>query len=928
MKHSKTLPIFLLLMAFALSSSACSKGKSPVEPVINDTNDISQDVPVSFGTESGNRNMMAVYDAVIDPDAKTFTVEPANRSADYHFPLTQMFPNVLQITAYGWTPNFWADIKLAHPFPGSGIDGFDPRVIAILPANPGVSMNYPVFNVNANNSVVMEPDGYTKLFDWINPSITGNANPFVAYFKEEANRVWSSSGLTDETQRWQMDISGFGGPLHYLLVVDVSTNYPNPPQPVIDNASEPVQIEVAIGNGLTEDGGSATVTATFLDWQGASGIKCKVEAPDLFNGAVQLYYTWPGPNPDEYIFTGTISNGLGADPGDYRILLASWDMSTENYVFVEGNADVRVHFDPDDITPAWLNFSAYDIFSDGNYTYVTAYNTPSGLHIFDTSDPVNPIWINRVKTTYRAVDVYVSDGYAYVVDDQSGLQIMDIEPAESAHIVNSVVMPVSAYGVYVAGGYAYVADGNSGLQIIDIAPPESAYIVNSVDTPGHAKGIYVSSRYAYVADWESGLQIIDIDTPGSAYIVNSVDTPDWAREVHVSSGYAYVADASGLQIIDINPPESAYIVNSVDTPGEAWDVYVSDGYAYMADYESGLQIIDIDPPESAYISNSVDTPGYAKDVYVSSGYAYVADGFRGLQIIDIDPPESAYIVASIDSLGNVNEVYVSNGYAYIADYSGLQIIAVNPPESAYIVNSIETPGNAYGVFVADGYAYIADESAGLQIIDIEFPESAFIINSVDTPGQAYDVHVSRGYAYVADGSGLQIIDVDPPESAHIANYLNAPGPENTIKVFVSGNYAYIADQLQGLQIIDITDPESAYFTKIFATPDQPYDAQGTGGYAYVADGYSGFLIIDIDPPENAHIVRSFDTTRRTIGVYISSGYAYVADWSGLKIIDITQPESAFLVYSDGELINSGIHVSSGYAYYSHAYQGFRIIDLW
>jgi hypothetical protein len=130
MKHANILLALFVGILIATTIIACSKGKSPVEPVINDAQ-------ISFGTESENRSVLAVYNAVIDPDKKTFTLEPANRSGNFHYPLTELYPDVLQITDWGLTPNFWADIRLTHPFPGSGIDVFDPRVIAILLANPG-----------------------------------------------------------------------------------------------------------------------------------------------------------------------------------------------------------------------------------------------------------------------------------------------------------------------------------------------------------------------------------------------------------------------------------------------------------------------------------------------------------------------------------------------------------------------------------------------------------------------------------------------------------------------------------------------------------------------------------------------------------------------------------------------------------------------
>jgi hypothetical protein len=515
-------------------------------------------------------------------------------------------------------------------------------------------MNYPVFNVHANNSVVLEPDGYTKLYDNLGGAIPGNANPFIAYFKEQPYRQWSSVQPLVDTKRWEMDINGFGGTYTFNLVVDISTNYPQPSYPYIDNAPEPVQMRMEIGEGMTPVGGSATVTATLLDWQGHSDIKCKVESPDLFDGTVQLFYTAPGPNPHEYTFTGTISNNLGAEPGDHDLLLAAWDINVGNHVFTEAIASVALSFNPVEITPASLNFSAYDVFIDGNYAYVAG--DRFGLHIFDISDPAQPLWVNRVETPGRAKGVYVSDGYAYVADYNGGLQIIDIDPPESAYIMNSAGVGTYTWRIYVSDGYAYLT-GYSYFQIMDIDPPELAHVVTSVEIPSGCKNVSdvcVSDGYAYVISIKEGLHILDINPPESAYIVNSIGPFGlYDLDVDVSDGYAFVVDnAIGkIHIVDIDPPESAYIVNVIDTDDEPKGIFISGGYAYVATkLDAGLMIMDVDPPESAYVVGSVGIPGgYAYDVYVSDGYAYVADTYAGLLVIDIDPPESPYVTGTFGS---------------------------------------------------------------------------------------------------------------------------------------------------------------------------------------------------------------------------------------------------------------------------------------
>jgi hypothetical protein len=337
MKLLRSTTILLMVFGLALVMSACSGGNSPVAPT-------GQDMPASFGlsTDEG-RNIIAAYEVTIDPVAETVTMEPVSRENAFHYKLGtwnlagQGGFAVLSMVGYHFGP-FWADFKLTHPFPASSIKGYDPRVIAILPANTGVSFNYPTFNVQGNNAIVLEPDGYTPLFDSAGGSIAGNVNPFKAYFKSQPFRVWAGANPT-ETQRWNMLLAGFAGPATFLMVCDVSTNYPAAPAPVVDNAKEPVQMAVTVGTGLVPTGGSANVDVTILDWQGYTGSTVEVEVPALFTGKVSLAYNAPG-GADLYIFRGTISNTLLAPIGDYTGIACGKDTASGIAMYVEFTATV------------------------------------------------------------------------------------------------------------------------------------------------------------------------------------------------------------------------------------------------------------------------------------------------------------------------------------------------------------------------------------------------------------------------------------------------------------------------------------------------------------------------------------------------------------------------------------------------------------
>ena len=335
MKSLKTCYFAFFLIVFTFVFPACSKGlQSPAEPSQNSLPDIAGSLNAQ---QVDGRSVIAVYDAVIDPVAQTFSITPSvDRAGAFHFPLTTLYSGALKVINYGFNPpEFWAEIQLNHPLPGSGISVFDPRVIAILPANHGVSCSYPVLNVLANDSVIPNPDGYTKLFDYLGGSIVGNANPFIAYFKGQPNREWSSTGMTSEMKLWEMNLGGFGGPFTFKLVVDISTNYPAPSQPQIDNAPEPVDIDCSyVFSTLTSSGGGyASITVWLIDWQGGIG-GVVVEAPALFTGTIPLMDHQPGP-PD-WSYLGFFYNTNYAPAGVYNFLVGTWDTATGIYMYREG----------------------------------------------------------------------------------------------------------------------------------------------------------------------------------------------------------------------------------------------------------------------------------------------------------------------------------------------------------------------------------------------------------------------------------------------------------------------------------------------------------------------------------------------------------------------------------------------------------------
>ena len=175
--------------------------------------------------------------------------------------------------------------------------------------------------------------------------------------------------------------------------------------------------------------------------------------------------------------------------------------------------------------------------------------------------------------------------------------------------------------------------------------------------------------------------------------------------------------------------------------------------------------------------------------------------------------------------------------------------------------------------------------------------------------------------------------------------------KNLVSVFVSGNYAYIANYNgNALEIVDITNT---------AVPRQvgrlTHGTDGallrgaksvyvSGNYAYIASNFSSALeIVDISNPVNPLHVGSLSngTGGALLGgafsVYVSGNYAYVAsrDSDALEIVDISNPaapvHTASLINgTNGALLDdpTSVYVSGNYAYLvSYESDALEIVDI-
>ena len=291
------------------------------------------------------------------------------------------------------------------------------------------------------------------------------------------------------------------------------------------------------------------------------------------------------------------------------------------------------------------------------------------------------------------------------------------------------------------------------------------------------------------------------------------------------------------------------LIGRFPTPGSARGVYVSGDYAYVSCWTEGLYIINISNPANPSLAAHLSTsPGQAWDTHIEGDYAFVADDLNGgLQVINVSDPYHPVLAGSYDTPGWAYNLVVDSPYVYMADgYTGsFQILNVSNPSNPTFLSYFDTHGWARGIFVTDTLAYIANGNAGMEIVNIHDPANPQFWGSCcnDSYRSAISVYVSGDYAYLADYDRVLFLDISNPNNIEtVYTYDLSLSPLN---LSVVGNYLYIANAEWGLRMLDISNPSSPSFVGSYNTPGNAWHVF-VDNYVYVADSTS-LLILRFNP---------------------------------------------------------------------------------
>jgi hypothetical protein len=437
------------------------------------------------------------------------------------------------------------------------------------------------------------------------------------------------------------------------------------------------------------------------------------------------------------------------------------------------------------------------------------------------------------------------------------------------------------------------------------------------------------------------------------------------RAITESTDYIFYGDGDIVSVMDKNtlaPVSSIHIEVSEGITG----IDYNNGYLFVTTGFNGLQSIQVESDGTLTLGSPLaikstvddDVSIYTRGVHVSGSYAFLgiaevtSEGNinLGVQVVDISNPGSPAIPAP-------DPAYPDDPFGGRGELVGTENIPYGRAETL-------------GIRVSGNYAYVVDWLNGLQIFNIENKKKPLFVGLAIAP-DARDAQIVGDYAFVACANyGLIVVNISNPESTD--NPINQRPTlqclydwEETFarSVFISGDYAYMADNYDRLQVVDISgDLDEIFATSNYRDNPQygeqflvgslstglsgPYSVLVSDSFAYVAEFETGLHKIDVsDPTSPSSTSLTFDKTAVADSFYLynfnDTNYAYMVNSNGadegLRILQfdislamrltafIETPGEAQGVYVKSETNDNGS--VSLYAYIADGTNGLQIIDV-
>jgi len=365
---------------------------------------------------------------------------------------------------------------------------------------------------------------------------------------------------------------------------------------------------------------------------------------------------------------------------------------------------------------------------------------------------------------------------------------------------------------------------------------------------------------------------------------------------------------------------------------EVYEVVVEGERAYVMVQFQGLRIYDISAPSLPVLVGSYPENG---QIIVKGDRVYLARDY-GIDVLDVSDPAAPVSLGFFQ--GEEFLTFPMVGWELVGDVIymassqvGLMLFDVNDPAN---IVQLETYGGffeVHGVLLANEHIYV--RGFGLEVLDVSDPRSPTLAYTLDDVSLYQNSAASGSLMYLVDSDEFSIFDISNPSEMNLVGSVAMGFPRGEYRdVHIADGRAYLSTD-GSVEVIDIADPANPTYLGTYSILNAR-KAETIGDIGYVAS-FSGLHILDVSEPGSPEVgfVATVGSAR---SVVVEQGLAYIADefldqasgTSGLRIVDVSDPTSPELIGSVN-LIGPTLDlvVDQGLVYTADGFFGFHVVDV-
>ena len=472
-------------------------------------------------------------------------------------------------------------------------------------------------------------------------------------------------------------------------------------------------------------------------------------------------------------------------------------------------------------------------------------------------------------------------------------------------------------------------------------------LIGTQPTEGWATGLSIAGDLGCLAEGTAGISFWDLSDPRHPRPLSRLQTPSHCRGPLVYGDYVYVGHYPGILVIDISDPLQPAVARQVETLRQAEAFLDSDGLLYVAEV-GGMSIMDISQPDNPVLVGG--KTNYWHNLTIAKAGSLVFIGSAGsLKVYDVSNPANPIQTYSSSDVGEIHGMAVRDDRLFVSSHSDYDFGCDDPCGKFVVMDysdplHLEVSGSVYmsspragnSVALLGDRAFIPNHDYGITVIDISDHQDLRVLGHAQTGyslPSGFNLALKDDVALVgSEWGGFSSYDITGRMADDVTGIPGYP-----YHMVVEGGFAYLANgddsfrppwQDPGLVVVDVSDPENHELVASLSIDDGAWRVAKHGSYLYLPR-WSGIRIIDVSDPGQPLDIGNHATTSSSNDAVVLNGYLMVSMGTpSLQVYDLESPEIPELVSSlplsghTGNLFHAGDRV-----YVSQGAGGFSIVDV-